>query len=89
MDRALHCRAVALYMQGTAAVLGLRPDEAFVVGWHSAGGVFSPMDVLVNPDGCVGEHSRHVRGLARTYGGVRPAFGGCADTVWCTIGAIP
>lgn len=38
MDRALHCRAVALYMQGTAAVLGLRPDEAFVVGWHSAGG---------------------------------------------------
>ena len=41
MDRALHCRAVALYMQGAAPALGLRPDEAFVVGWlHDAAYAF-------------------------------------------------
>lgn len=41
MDRALHCRAVALYMQGAAPALGLQPDEAFVVGWlHDAAYAF-------------------------------------------------
>lgn len=41
VDRALYRRAVALYMQGAAAALGLRPDEAFVVGWlHDAAYAF-------------------------------------------------